>query len=202
MNKITLQDLIGETVLRTLALQPILLVGVVFDVGIEVEVRAHGVAQPLLIGPRAPGSTGDRRPTPGAFPVGGSDSARPGRGSVDPRVLGARLSPLLGDPKSQAESKSPDLPVSPATSPRNKSLFSSSGIPHDKSASAKSRSKRRDLDSHLILGLYPHFSEVWISMDRKRWIGQRSGLELERNEDENLTKAMTMVRSGLGEDFA
>ena len=39
-------------------------------------------------------------------------------------------------------------------------------------------------------------------MDRSRWIGQRSGLELERNEDENLTKAMTMVRSGLGEDFA
>ena len=43
------------------------------DVGIEVEVRAHGVAQPLLIGQRAPGSTRDRRPTPGAFPVGGQN---------------------------------------------------------------------------------------------------------------------------------
>ena len=43
------------------------------DVGIEVEVRAHGGAQPLLIGQRAPGSTRDRRPTPGAFPVGGQN---------------------------------------------------------------------------------------------------------------------------------
>ena len=50
--------------------------------GIEVEVRAHGVAQPVLIGQRASGLTGDRRTTPGAFPVGGSDSARLGRGSV------------------------------------------------------------------------------------------------------------------------
>ena len=40
------------------------------DVGIEVEVRTHGGAQPLLIGQRAPGLAGDRRPTPGAFPVG------------------------------------------------------------------------------------------------------------------------------------
>ena len=70
------------SVLHSPALQPILLAGVVLDVGIEVEVRAHGVAQPVLIGQRAPGSTRDRRPTPGAFPVGGSDSARPGRGSV------------------------------------------------------------------------------------------------------------------------
>ena len=52
------------------------------DVGIEVELHAHGGGQPVLIGQRAPGSTRDRRPTPGAFPVGGSDSARPGRGSV------------------------------------------------------------------------------------------------------------------------
>ena len=43
------------------------------DVGIEVEVRAHGGAQPVLIGQRAPGSAGDRRPTPGAFPVGGQN---------------------------------------------------------------------------------------------------------------------------------
>ena len=45
-------------------IQHILLAGVVLDVGIEVEVRAHGVAQPVLIGQRAPGSTRDRRPTP------------------------------------------------------------------------------------------------------------------------------------------
>ena len=63
------------------SLRDLTLAGVVLDVGIEVEVRAHGVAQPVLIGPRASGSTGDRRPTPRAFPVGGSDSARPGRGS-------------------------------------------------------------------------------------------------------------------------
>ena len=60
----------------------IMVLVLVLDVGIEVEVRVHGGAQPVLIGPRAPGSTRDRRPTPGAFPVGGSDSARPGRGSV------------------------------------------------------------------------------------------------------------------------
>ena len=42
----------------------------------------------------------------------------------------------------------------------NMSLFSSSGIPHDKSAHAKNRSKLRDLNSHLIFGFYPHFSEV------------------------------------------
>ena len=40
------------SVLHSPALQPILLAGVVLDVGIEVEVRAHGVAQPVLIGQR------------------------------------------------------------------------------------------------------------------------------------------------------
>ena len=41
------------SVLHSPALQPILLAGGVLDVGIEVEVRAHGVAQPVLIGQRA-----------------------------------------------------------------------------------------------------------------------------------------------------
>ncbi len=50
MDKITLPDFIGKTDLRTPALHPILLAGVVLDVGIEVEVRAHGVAQPLQRG--------------------------------------------------------------------------------------------------------------------------------------------------------
>ncbi len=47
MDKITFQDLIGKTDLRTPALQPILLAGIVLEVGIEVKLRAHGVAQPL-----------------------------------------------------------------------------------------------------------------------------------------------------------
>ena len=47
-----------------------------------------------------------------------------------------------------------------ATSPGNKSLLPSSGIPHDKSTFAKNRPKFRDLNSHLIPRLYPHFSEV------------------------------------------
>ena len=47
-----------------------------------------------------------------------------------------------------------------ATSPGNKSLPSSSDIPHDKSAYEKNRSKFRDLNSHLIPRIYPHSSEV------------------------------------------
>jgi hypothetical protein len=47
-----------------------------------------------------------------------------------------------------------------ATSPGNRSAVSSSGIPYEKSAFAKNRSKFRDLNSHLIPRLYPYFSEV------------------------------------------